>query len=348
VSAGFQAVQWSREKLIYDGILLAGVVLYILGFITISHAIEPPADLPAAIDVRIRAFGTCAFLMLTIILAIGPLARLHPWFRKLLFNRRHFGVLTFIVAALHAWFMIEWYQAKGELPNLLVELTAWSDYARFIGFPFKVIGLAALVLLFLLAATSHDFWLAFLTPPVWKWLHMSLYAAYALVGMHVALGIMQYDYNRLIPLMLIASFAAVSGLHLVAGWRERAADGGRPVGRDGWIAVGAPEAIPDQRAVIVAAPGGERIAVFRDGTQIGALTNLCAHQNGPIGEGRIIDGCVTCPWHGWQYRLSDGCAPPPFSETLATYPVRIRDGIVEVNPRALPAGTPASISVPHQ
>ena len=97
--------------------------------------------------------------MLTIILSIGPLARLHPWFRKLLFNRRHFGVLTFIIALLHAWFMIEWYEAQGILPSLLTELTKWSDYGKFIGFPFKVIGFAALLMLFLLAATSHDFWL---------------------------------------------------------------------------------------------------------------------------------------------------------------------------------------------
>jgi len=94
----------------------------------------------------------------------------------------------------------------------------------------------------------------------------------------------------------------------------------------------------------VAAPGGERIAVFRDGTRIGALTNLCAHQNGPLGEGRIIDGCVTCPWHGYQYRLDDGCAPPPFTEKLATYRLRIRNGVVEVHPDALPPGTPAAIT----
>jgi nitrite reductase/ring-hydroxylating ferredoxin subunit/DMSO/TMAO reductase YedYZ heme-binding membrane subunit len=343
MSVGFQAVQWSRDKLIYDGIVVAGVVLFIGIFVAVSHRIEPPADIPAAIDVRIRAFGVCAFLMLTIILAIGPLARLNPWFRKLLFNRRHFGVLTFAVAAMHAWFMIEWYQAKGELPNLVAELTAWSDYAKFIGFPFKVLGLVALLLLFLLAATSHDFWLAFLTPPVWKWLHMALYAAYALVVMHVALGIMQYDRNILIPLMLIVSFVAVTALHLVAGWREREAD--REARADGWIAVGEPAAIADKCALIVAAPGGERIAVFRDGTRIGALSNLCSHQNGPVGEGRIIDGCVTCPWHGWQYRLEDGCAPPPFTERLATYPVRLRDGLVEVNPNALPPGTPAAITV---
>ena len=64
--------------------------------------------------------------------------------------------------------------------------------------------------------------------------------------------------------------------------------------------------------------------MFRDGDEIGALTNLCAHQNGPLGEGRIIDGCVTCPWHGYQYRLADGCAPPPFTEKLVTYRVRIK------------------------
>lgn len=346
MSVGFKAVQWSREKLVYDAILIAGVTLYILAFIGISYRIEPPKDLPAAIDVGIRAFGTCAFFMLTIILSIGPLARLNPRFRKLLFNRRHFGVLTFIVALAHAWFMIEWYEAQGTLPNLLNELTTWPDYAKFIGFPFKVIGFAALLVLFLLAATSHDFWLSFLSPPVWKWLHMMLYVAYGLVVLHVALGIMQYDQNPLIPLMLAASFAVVTALHLVAGWRERALDRGTPPGDDGWIVAGAPGTIPDKGALIVVAPGGERIAVFRDGTEIGALTNLCSHQNGPIGEGRIIDGCVTCPWHGWQYRLSDGCAPPPFTEKLATYPVRIRNGLVEVGPHALPPGTPASIHLP--
>jgi nitrite reductase/ring-hydroxylating ferredoxin subunit len=94
----------------------------------------------------------------------------------------------------------------------------------------------------------------------------------------------------------------------------------------------------------VAAPGGERIAVFRDGAQIGALTNVCAHQEGPLGEGRIIDGCVTCPWHGYQYRLVDGCAPPPFTEKLVTYRVRISDGVVEVNERPLPPGTPAAMN----
>ena len=269
--------------------------------------------------------------MLTVILAIGPLARLDRRFLPLLYNRRHFGVATFVVVLLHVGFMLRWYAVQDSLPNLVTELTTWADYAKFIGFPFKVLGLAALLVLFMMAATSHDFWLGFLTPPVWKALHMALYVAYGLVVMHVALGIMQYEYTMLIPAMLIGGFTVVSALHLLAGWRERAVDQGQAA-RGGWIAVGPPSTIADKSARIVAAPGGERIAVFRDGTRIGALSNLCAHQNGPIGEGRIIDGCVTCPWHGFQYRLDDGCAPPPFTEKLATYRVRIRDGIVEVDP----------------
>ena len=344
MSVGFCAVQWNRNKLVYDGILLAGVALYIGSFLIVGARIAPPKDLPAVIDLRIRAFGSCAFVMLTIILSIGPLARLDRRFLVLLYNRRHFGVLTFFVALTHAILMLQWFAVQDAMPNLMKEFVTWGDYTKFIGFPFKVLGLAALTVLFLMAATSHDFWLVVLTPRVWKGVHMALYVAYGLVVMHVALGIMQYERTLLVPAMLIGGFGLVTVLHLAAGWRELAADRGGSALQEGWIAVGPPSSIPDQGAQIVAAPGGERIAVFRDGTQIGALTNLCAHQNGPLGEGRIIDGCVTCPWHGYQYRLADGCAPPPFTEKLATYRVRIRDGVVEVDPNALPPGTPAAIT----
>lgn len=348
MSVGFRAVQWNRDKLVYDGILIAAVAIFLAVFSYLHAMWHPPKDVPAVIDLWVRAFGTCAFLMLTVILAIGPLARLDRRFLPLLYNRRHFGVLTFLIAATHAWLMIEWYLVQNALPNLGNELTTWADYGKFIGFPFKALGIAALLVLFVMAATSHDFWLLFLTPPVWKTIHMSLYVAYGLVVMHVALGIMQGERTILIPLMLVGGAGTVAALHIVAGWRERTLDQGTLPSSDGWIAVGPPRSIPDKGARIVAAPGGERIAIFRDGEQIGALTNLCAHQNGPLGEGRIIDGCVTCPWHGYQYRLEDGCAPPPFTEKLATYPVRINRGIVEVDPRALPPGTPAAIACPRE
>src|SRR5262245_30858464 len=224
MSAGFRAVQWNRAKLVYDGILLVSVTLYISAYSTVVYWLDPPKDQPAAIDLRIRAFGTCAFLMLTTILSIGPLARLDRRFLPLLYNRRHFGVLIFFVVLLHASFMIQWY---------------------------AVLGLAALLILFLMAATSHDYWLVFLTPPVWKGLHMALYVAYGLVVMHVALGAMQYDHNPFIAAMLASGFGWVTLLHLVAGWRERAGDRASACGSDSWLAVGPPLSIPDKGARIV-------------------------------------------------------------------------------------------------
>ena len=343
MSTAFRAVQWNRTKLGYDAILLGGVTLYVGAYLTVVYWVDPPKDLPAVIDLCIRAFGTCAFIMLSIILSIGPMARLDRRFLLLLYNRRHFGVLTFFVALLHASFMVEWYAVQHALPGLFDELTRISDYGKFIGFPFKAPGLAALLILFLMAATSHDYWLVFLTPSVWKGLHMAVYAAYGLIVMHVALGVMQNDRNPFIPALLASGFAGVTLLHLLAGWRERAGDRAGARGTECWVMVGPPLSIPDKGARIVATPDGERIAVFRDGTQIGALSNLCAHQNGPIGEGRIIDGCVTCPWHGYQYRLEDGCAPPPFTEKLVTYRARIANGVVEVDPRPLPPGTSAAM-----
>ena len=346
MSTGFQAVQWNAAKYRYDAILLAAVAAYLIGFLWIVSSLHPPKSDIEWIDLRIRAFGTCAFLMLTFILCIGPIARLDPRFLPVLYNRRHFGVLFFFIACAHALSMVQWFAVQNALPNLADELTAWDNYFKFIGFPFKTLGIAALAIFFLMAATSHDYWLNFLRPPVWKALHMLVYLAYGLIVLHVALGIMQRDHSPLIPLMLGASLALVGALHVVAGWRERHGDIGAAL-VDGWLDAGSPQSIADKRAKIVSAPGGERIAVYRDGNQIGALSNLCAHQNGPIGEGCIVDGLVTCPWHGYQYRLADGCAPPPFTEKLVTYKVRLRNGRIEVDPRPLPPGTPAAISVAH-
>src|SRR3954447_15146468 len=143
MSARFQAVQWNRRKIVYDAILIAGVVLFVGTFLTVGALRNPPADYPAWIGLRIKALGTCAFLMLTIILAIGPLARLSPRFLPLLYNRRHFGVLTFVVSLIHVFFTVRWFAVQGELPSLLTELTTWPDYAKFIGFPFKALGIGA-------------------------------------------------------------------------------------------------------------------------------------------------------------------------------------------------------------
>ncbi len=343
MSAGFRAVQWNRDKIVYDIILLACVGALIGAIYFAGVKFDPPKSPADWAGLRLRAFGICAFAMITLILCIGPLARLNPRCLPLLYNRRHFGVLAFCVACVHAFSVADWFYAQGALPDFFNEFVTGANYAKFIGFTTKAIGLAALSVFFVMAATSHDYWLGFLSPPVWKAIHMAVYAAYGLLVMHVSLGLMQHEYAPALPALLGGSFTLVAGLHIAAGRRERAGDSASGTASGGWLVVGPPQSIPDKQARIVAAPGGERIAVFRDGAVISAVTNLCAHQNGPLGEGRVIEGCITCPWHGYQYRLEDGRAPAPFTEKLATYRLRVRDGVVELNPQPLPPGTNAAL-----
>ena len=146
--------------------------------------------------------------------------------------------MTFCVVLVHVWFMIDWYLVQNALPNLANELTDWTSYGKFIGFPFKVLGIAALAVMFLMAATSHDYWLIFLRPHVWKWLHMAVYVAYGLVAMHVALGAMQDENSLFVTIMLVAAFGTVTTLHILSGRRERETDEGVPAGDDGWLPVG--------------------------------------------------------------------------------------------------------------
>jgi len=343
MSAGFKAVQWNRAKIIYDLVMVACVAAFIGGFIALKYASAAPGKPPNWEDVRIEVFGACAFLMISFILMIGPLARISPKFLPLLYNRRHFGVLACIIAAIHGYFVYDWFAMGNSQHNLWRELISINSYNKFIGFSIKPIGIFALLIFLTMAATSHDYWLKVLTPPVWKAIHMAIYIAYGMLVMHVALGVMQGRHALYIPITLALISGSVAGVHLYAAFMTREPETMADPDNDQWLVVGPPALIPDQRARIIAAPGGERIAVFRDGNRVSAVTNVCAHQNGPLGEGKIVNGCIVCPWHGWEYRMEDGRAPPPFTEKIATYRLRLREGAIEVDPRPLAPGTSAAL-----
>ncbi|MGF1445794.1 MAG: Rieske 2Fe-2S domain-containing protein [Pikeienuella sp.] len=335
MSVAYVPVQWTRSKWVYDGVLLALVVAYIGAFL---HLAEPDVTRPTdTLIQRMRAFGSCAFFMLTAILMIGPLARLDRRFLPLLYNRRHFGVMTFAVALTHAGFVLDWYYAFSPLDPFLALLVSNTSFGLAAGFPFEVLGIVALLSLAILAVTSHDFWLSFLTAPVWKALHYSVYVAYAAVVGHVAFGALQDQTNPLFAMVVGLCAVAVGGLHLIAALREPD-DSGAAREAD-WERVGRPDEIAEGTAKVIRLASGERVAVFRHAGRLSAISNACAHQNGPLGEGRVIDGCVTCPWHGFQYRLEDGRSPAPFTEMVPTYQLTLRDGAVWVDARPNPPGT---------
>ncbi|MBL9033023.1 MAG: ferric reductase-like transmembrane domain-containing protein [Phycisphaerae bacterium] len=351
MSVSYTWVGWTKHKKRYDAVLLVAVALFLAAFIGLS-LVGPVASRPSLPIVLIRALGLCAILMLHIVLWIGPLARLDRRLLPLLFNRRHLGVATFFVALAHATLSVLWYHGFGNLNPLVSLLASNTNYLSFSRFPFEVLGLAALAILFLMAATSHDFWNRNLSARTWKRLHMLVYWAYALLVGHVALGAMQSERHPLLAAALLLGVGVTAGLHIVAGSREVRVDRGVALAPDGtFIDACSIDEIPEGRARIVCPrrAGGtgtrgslchERIAIFRHGGTISAVSNVCVHQGGPLGEGKIIDGCITCPWHGWQYRPADGQSPPPFHEKIPTYEVRISGRRVLVNPRTLPPGTP--------
>ena len=337
MSHAYRAVGWTPHKKIYDSCLAGGVILYLGLFVATGLALDREATIETQL---IRALGTCALLLLHVILAIGPLARLDRRFLPLLYNRRHLGVTMFLLAASHAAFATVQFHGGGDLHPLVSVLVANPRYDSFSQFPFEALGLGALVILFAMAATSHDFWLANLTAPVWKSLHMLVYVAYALLVMHVALGVLHTERHPVLAVLLGAGAITLGVLHVVAAQRERLADREltAPGDADGFVPVCRVGDIREKRARIVSL-GGERIAVFRYDGKVSALSNVCQHQNGPLGEGRIVDGCVTCPWHGYQYRPESGASPPPFTEKVPTFRVRVVGDQVLVDPRPLPPGT---------
>jgi nitrite reductase/ring-hydroxylating ferredoxin subunit/DMSO/TMAO reductase YedYZ heme-binding membrane subunit len=332
---GYRAVGWSPFKRRYDATLAACVAAYLGVFAAATLALRPEITLETLL---LRALGTAALALLHVILAIGPLARLDRRFLPLLYNRRHLGVTMFLLAAGHGGLAIFQFHALSDANPFASVLASGMGAPSLAGLPFQQLGLAALVILALMAATSHDFWLAQLTAPVWKALHMGVYAAYALIVAHVALGALQDERSPSLAFPLLAGTIALGGLHVAAALRERRIDAARGAAADGFVEVCRVDEIVEQRGR-VACVAGERIAVFRYDGRVSALSNVCQHQNGPLGEGRIVDGCVTCPWHGFQYLPATGASPPPFTERVPTFRVRVVDRRVFVDPRPLAPGT---------
>lgn len=326
----YKLVQWTPYKKAFDTVLAFGVAIFVAAFV-VSSLTAFPGERTILIQIFIRAFGAAAFGLLTIILMIGPLARLSSRFLPVLYNRRHLGVTCFVLAASHAALVVVWYHGFSDLNPLVSLLTSNPRYDSIQGFPFESLGLVAFLVLFVMAATSHDFWNANLGPVLWKAIHMSVYWAYALIVAHVVLGAVQGQKGVAYAVIVGAGATLVTLLHVLAGRREITFDRKTMApDLDGWLRVGAPGEIEDGCAKIVVAPESERIAVFRDGDNFFAVSNFCPHQGGPLGEGRVLDGRVTCPWHGFQFRLTDGRAPAPFTDRVATYATRVVGGAVYV------------------
>jgi methionine sulfoxide reductase heme-binding subunit len=337
MSVRYKLVQWNRHKLIYDAILLGSVALFLLAFLAGGKLLAPQSA--GDTELIIRGIGVCALVLLHVILLIGPLARLEPRLNPLLYNRRHLGVTMFLLALLHGILATVYFGGFGSqnpIAAVFLEPGAWWPPALW---PFELFGLMALSILFVLASTSHDFWLKNLTPAVWKSLHMGVYVAYALLIAHVAFGSLQRPDGVIGPLLLGLGILLVSTTHLTAGLVQRQRDRAHRLSSgtssdEQWVDAGPLADIPQTRAKRVILEDFTEIAVYRVGEAAYAVSNICPHQGGPLSEGQIVDGCITCPWHGYQFRPDTGASPPPYTDYIPTYPVRIEQNRVFVRTSA--------------
>jgi len=83
-----------------------------------------------------------------------------------------------------------------------------------------------------------------------------------------------------------------------------------------------PEGVP-----VRAKAGQQSILLVRQGESIQALHDVCAHAGGPLSGGRLVDGCIECPWHQSRFELSTGrrrAGPTTFDQPR--YDIRAAEG----------------------
>src|SRR6266487_119709 len=246
MSVQYGAIGWNRQKRVYDVTLLSLLALYLGVFVGVGTWRNPSAT---AETLLIRGLGTAAFLLLNVVLCIGPLSRLDRRFLPLLYNRRHVGVTTFLLGLAHGGFALFQFHALGNVNPLVSLFISNPRYGSVADFPFQALGFFALIILFLMAATSHDFWLRNLSAPMWKRLHMLVYVAYALLVAHVTLGALQSETSPVLASVLILGAATVLSLHLAAAFRERKIDRMKlQAAADGYVEVAEVTRIQEKRA----------------------------------------------------------------------------------------------------
>jgi 3-phenylpropionate/trans-cinnamate dioxygenase ferredoxin component len=76
--------------------------------------------------------------------------------------------------------------------------------------------------------------------------------------------------------------------------------------------------------------GDLELALVRVGDEFYATAGACLHLQGPLGEGRVDEHVLSCPWHGWQYDVRTGFNEFDHAIRVQTYEVRVEDGDVKV------------------
>ena len=85
------------------------------------------------------------------------------------------------------------------------------------------------------------------------------------------------------------------------------------------------DALPTDSALCVRV-GRYEVALFDVAGELFAVENACPHQGGPLVDGHVEQGVVTCPWHAWRFSLRTGWMTLGDFARLTRFAVRTEEG----------------------
>src|SRR3974390_903985 len=98
-----------------------------------------------------------------------------------------------------------------------------------------------------------------------------------------------------------------------------------------WVEVGVAEELSETPLRRVKLANEEMALSFQDG-QFGAVSNVCNHVGGPLGEGRLDGDYIICPWHGWKFHRCTGVGEPGLEQDrVPAFPLKVESGRVLIN-----------------
>lgn len=96
------------------------------------------------------------------------------------------------------------------------------------------------------------------------------------------------------------------------------------------IRVAALDELPEGR-LLQREAAGTTVAVCNHEGTVHAFKGLCPHRNGPLGQGNLVDGCIICPWHAWEFGVEKGELDYNSDIKLQRYAVMIQGADVLVD-----------------
>ncbi|QQG39173.1 MAG: Rieske 2Fe-2S domain-containing protein [Candidatus Woesearchaeota archaeon] len=375
----FSFLFWKKKKLFDFHLTFILLIIYIAARLLFNSLDQPTLIL--------RTSAIISFLMLNLVLLIGPWSRFSKKLISTYQYRRHLGVATFFLSLLHfsiifpsyfgysfrntfesvftfygftalfimfflaitSWDYIQW-TFKQRWWNRIY-ITVFLIYLAIAYYAYSIIfklnndltihlSVFSLFILIWIIAAPFGIIKKIMHTKVsgWKQLHVLIWVAYFSLVMHLSFGVLptQGIYTKIFFGVMI-SF--VLGSHLV-GWVKKILEDrkinkklnsiNKQITEDGQNYVGVADINEFEEGV------GKKfyinkkpIAVFKFKDNFIASSNVCAHQKGPLYQGRIEANYIECPWHFCTYNPKEPC-DPPFEGCVPFYLTKVVDNILYI------------------